>query len=79
MSLRKQVLAYKMLELPGQPISVHMGTSYLINDLWNEIERLNDVINEKTWRYENVKFLRTPETMPNLPDYALRQTSENKG
>lgn len=47
-SLESRVTQFRCLELPGQPMSMHMGTSYLVNDLWGrvkeqaaEIERLN--------------------------------------
>ena len=45
--LRERVRAFERLELPGQPQGMHMGTSYLVSDLWQEIERLraeNDVL-----------------------------------
>ena len=42
--LKERVLQFKALRLPGQPISVHMGTSYLVNDLWNEIQRLRKAL-----------------------------------
>ena len=28
------------MELPGQPRVMHIGTSYLVNDLWREVQRL---------------------------------------
>ena len=31
--LSKRCLQFKCLELPGQPQGMHMGTSYLVNDL----------------------------------------------
>ena len=39
-SLKERVDQFNTLELPGQPQSMHMGTSYLVHDLWCEIERL---------------------------------------
>ena len=39
-SLEERVTAFNMMELPGQPRFMHMGTSYLVNDLWQEIQRL---------------------------------------
>ena len=36
--LRERVAQFNCLELPGQPMGMHMGTSYLINDLWRELE-----------------------------------------
>ena len=37
--LKKRVEQFQMLQLPGQ-MGVHMGTSYLIGDLWRELEKL---------------------------------------
>lgn len=31
---------FRRLELPGQPPSMHMGTAYLVEDLWKEIVAL---------------------------------------
>ena len=38
--LKKRVEQFQMLQLPGQPMSMHMGTSYLVGDLWGELEKL---------------------------------------
>jgi hypothetical protein len=38
--LNNRIEQFNCLELPGQPMSMHMGTSYLVNDLWKEILRL---------------------------------------
>jgi len=38
--LEKRVQQFKSLSLPGQPMSMHMGTLVLVNDLWREIQRL---------------------------------------
>lgn len=38
--LEKRVQQFNSLSLPGQPMGMHMGTSYLVNDLWREIQRL---------------------------------------
>lgn len=37
--LRARVCKYNMLQLPGQPELMHMGTSYLVSDLWGELQR----------------------------------------
>jgi len=37
--LRDRINQFNMLQLPGQPMGMHMGTSYLLNDLWNELQR----------------------------------------
>jgi hypothetical protein len=39
--LEKRVEQFQCLELPGQPQIMHMGTSYLIKDLWKEIKKLH--------------------------------------
>lgn len=39
-TLDERVMAFELLELPGQPPMMHMGTAYLVNDLWAEIKRL---------------------------------------
>lgn len=44
MTLKERVDAFALMQLPGQPLMMHMGTSYLINDLWREIERLNAAV-----------------------------------
>lgn len=38
--LEKRVNQFSLLQLPGQPMAMHMGTSYLVNDLWREVRRL---------------------------------------
>lgn len=38
--LDKKVQQFKELALPGQPQSMHMGTSYLVDDLWHELQGL---------------------------------------
>ena len=43
--LKKRVDQFNMLELPGQPMMMHMGTSYLMNDLWRDLNRISDELN----------------------------------
>lgn len=38
--LKDRIEKFNLLELPGQPMMMHMGTSYLVGDLWREINRL---------------------------------------
>lgn len=38
--LRQRVSDFNALRLPGQPQAAHMGTVYLVNDLWNKIQEL---------------------------------------
>ena len=40
-SLEDRVLKFLMLELDGQPPFMHMGTSYLVQDLMAEVRRLS--------------------------------------
>lgn len=42
--LKEQVLLFNMLKLPGQPQGMHMGTSYLVNDLLRRVEAQDKVI-----------------------------------
>ncbi len=37
--LGKRVNQFGVLQLPGQPQGMHMGTEYLIDDLWRELQR----------------------------------------
>ena len=45
--LETRVNQFNRMALPGQPMGMHMGTSYLINDLWNEVKRLNDLLKSR--------------------------------
>jgi len=38
--LNERMQQFNRRELPGQPRGMHMGTAYLINDLWTEVQRL---------------------------------------
>ena len=40
--LEERVHKFKTLSLPGQPMSMHLGTSYLVSDLWREVQRLRE-------------------------------------
>ena len=35
--LKDRVIKFTLMQLPGQPRAMHMGTSYLIDDLWREV------------------------------------------
>jgi len=43
-TLDDRILQFKMLQLPGQPRMMHMGTSYLISDMEKEIKLLRTAI-----------------------------------
>ena len=38
--LSERVLAFKLMELPGQPRLIHLGTNYLVSDLWRAVQAL---------------------------------------
>lgn len=40
--LKDRVQKFQAMELPGQPMGMHMGTMYLVNDLWREVRRLRE-------------------------------------
>ncbi len=40
--LSERVSAFRCLKLPGQPMMMHMGTSSLVGDLWNEVKALQE-------------------------------------
>ena len=42
--LKARVDAFNRMQLPGQPRSMHMGTSYLVYDLWNEVVHLRKLL-----------------------------------
>ena len=39
-----RVTQFNMMQLPGQPFGMHMGTSYLVNDLAADNTRLRPII-----------------------------------
>ena len=45
--LADRVYKFNRLQLPGQPMGMHMGTSYLVNDLWMEVQRLRAALAAK--------------------------------
>ena len=55
--LEKRVAQFHALKLPGQPVMMHMGTLYLIHDLWREVQRLRAALEkanaEIKWLTEN--------------------------
>ena len=40
--LQDRVNQFNMLQLLGQPQMMHMRTTYLINDLWRELQALQE-------------------------------------
>lgn len=45
-TLEERVVKFITLSLPGQPQSMHMGTSSLVNDLWREVQDLRKKLDE---------------------------------
>jgi hypothetical protein len=43
-TLEERIALFRSLRLPGQPHSMHMGTAYLVEDLWREVRRLRALI-----------------------------------
>lgn len=41
-NLEERVRQFELLQLPGQPQMMHMGTSYLVGDLWREVKKLRE-------------------------------------
>ena len=49
-SLEEKILQFERLQLPGQLPAMHMGTYYLVRDLWEEVKRLrkeNEKLSER--------------------------------
>ena len=44
--LKRRVRDFNLNRLPGQPLATHMGTSYLVNDLWRAVKELRDQAKE---------------------------------
>ena len=46
--LAERVRKFNLMQLPGQPFGMHMGTSYLVNDLAAEVLRLSATVADLT-------------------------------
>lgn len=44
--LEERVMQFNALKLPGQPKAMHMGTSYLVAELWREVQKLREELKE---------------------------------
>ena len=53
--LKDRVIKFKCIELPGQPMMMHMGTSYLVNDLWSALERQEKEIEAQATEIEALR------------------------
>ena len=40
--LKNRVEQFSALELPGQPQGMHIGTLYLVGDLWRAVQKLKE-------------------------------------
>jgi hypothetical protein len=78
-TLDERVMDFRLLQLPGQPMAMHMGTSYLVTDLHNEVKRLQaerDALRELLKEWLRVPCS-TPEGSSLYPHYAdLRKRTE---
>lgn len=43
-TLAERVEQFNCMELPGQPMMMHMGTSYLVNDLWRSHREMQETL-----------------------------------
>ena len=51
--LKKRVDDFNSLRLPGQPFGMHMGTSYLVNDLWEDIQKRDNELRKLVDEWRN--------------------------
>jgi hypothetical protein len=47
--LKERVELFNTMSLPGQPMMMHMGTCYLVNDLWTEVLRLREEVRKASF------------------------------
>lgn len=55
-TLEDRIMQFRMLELPGQPRMMHMGTMYLVSDMEKEIERLRAALVSIEARAKAISF-----------------------
>lgn len=63
-TLKDRVRAFNLLQLPGQPQGMHMGTSYLVSDLWRTVEELSEALRKASqfvsiaidWNFEEAEI-----------------------
>ena len=46
-NLKERIMQFRTLSLPGQPMGMHMGTSYLVEDLWRAVKELKEQVDAK--------------------------------
>lgn len=52
--LEQRVRLFETLQLPGQPRMMHMGTGYLVGDLWEAVRELRDERDEYRQFWQNL-------------------------
>lgn len=62
-NLDERVTAFRCFGLPGQPMASHMGTTYLVNDLWNEVIKQQEEIASLTAEIDNIKQVEFPRRL----------------
>lgn len=71
-NLAKRVAQYSRTELPDQPRNLHHQTSYLIRDLWNEVQSLKekgttamttDNLEERVLQFQTLQLPGQPQMM----------------
>ena len=45
-TLDERVMQFNMLQLPGQPMAMHMGTAYLVSDLHKRVKELEGALRQ---------------------------------
>ena len=54
-TLDERVMQFNMLQLPGQPMAMHMGTAYLVSDLHKRVKELEGALRESQRCLEEAK------------------------
>lgn len=53
-NLRERVDQFHLMELPGQPPTMHMDTSYLVTDLWRKVKEQEEELQAYRERYGEI-------------------------
>ena len=77
LDLHERVDLFRTLELPGQPQFTHMGTLYLVDDLWREIQRLREEVKKPRQKME-VKSLEIRDANTFIPVICIRPVPSNE-
>ena len=77
-TLQERVNLFNQMALPGQPLGMHMGTSYLVNDLARENKRLREKILSWIDMAENCAGLPSnPDSLPQMLLHEMRTSLES--